>query len=219
MVGYTDAAKISYMNKVFTDSYKSPASVVVVDSIETIIDYIPIGPRFSAPVLVALKVLIRKMPPKVIIRSSSCTLPNPKSLQLSIWKGRRLLVLATSSNRHMIEEMDMINIFDSEIAINTLTSLESIMAVVESVDLFKPNDQGYKQIQGLLQRKVEERNLRLEIGIKRLLSLIEMARQDVDNTREFMSRVALRDVYMPVNKKSFKLITRYTLQLESLLNL
>lgn len=65
MVGYSDAAKIQYMNKVFTDAHKSPFSVVVVDSIETIIDYIPIGPRFSAPVLVALKVLMRKLPPKV----------------------------------------------------------------------------------------------------------------------------------------------------------
>ena len=91
-------------------------------------------------------------------------------------------MLATTSNRHMIEEMDMINIFDSEIAINTLISLDSIMAVIESVDLFKPSDQGYQEIQDLLERKVTERNLRLEIGIKRLLSLIEMARQDVDNT-------------------------------------
>jgi len=65
MVGYTDASKIQYMSKIFTDAHKSPMSVIVVDSVETIIDYIPVGPRFSAPVLVALKVLMRKLPPKV----------------------------------------------------------------------------------------------------------------------------------------------------------
>lgn len=37
MVGFADSAKISYINKVFSDSYRSPMSVVVVDSIETII--------------------------------------------------------------------------------------------------------------------------------------------------------------------------------------
>lgn len=37
MIGYTESAKIGYLNKVFSDSYKSPMSVVVVDSIERII--------------------------------------------------------------------------------------------------------------------------------------------------------------------------------------
>jgi vesicle-fusing ATPase len=84
----------------------------------------------------------------------------------------------------MIEEMDLLNSFDSEIAINTLNTLESIMAVVEAVDLYKPNQPGYNQIQSLLARRSQEGSLRLEIGIKRLLSLIEMARQDLDDPGE-----------------------------------
>lgn len=99
-------------------------------------------------------------------------------------QNRRLLVLATTTNRNMIEEMDLLNSFDSEIAINTLNTLESIMAVVEAVDLYKPNQPGYNQIQTLLARRSQEGNLRLEIGIKRLLSLIEMARQDLDDPGE-----------------------------------
>jgi vesicle-fusing ATPase len=65
MVGMNEAQKIAYINKVFNDAYKSPLSVVVVDSIERIIEWVPIGPRFQNPVLQALGVLLGKRPPKV----------------------------------------------------------------------------------------------------------------------------------------------------------
>ena len=37
MVGFSEAQKISAMNKVFADSYKSPTSIVVVDNIERLL--------------------------------------------------------------------------------------------------------------------------------------------------------------------------------------
>jgi vesicle-fusing ATPase len=36
MVGFGEAAKVQYISKVFNDSYKSPASLIVVDNIERI---------------------------------------------------------------------------------------------------------------------------------------------------------------------------------------
>ena len=65
MVGFSEMAKIQYLNKVFTDAYKSPQNIVVVDNIERIIEWVPIGPRFSNPVLQALMVLLTKKPPNV----------------------------------------------------------------------------------------------------------------------------------------------------------
>jgi vesicle-fusing ATPase len=70
MVGFSEMAKIQYLNKVFTDAYKSPQNIVVVDNIERIIEWVPIGPRFSNPVLQALMVLLTKQPPTV----SQCSL-------------------------------------------------------------------------------------------------------------------------------------------------
>jgi vesicle-fusing ATPase len=67
MVGFSEMAKIQYLNKVFTDAYKSPLNIVVVDNIERIIEWVPIGPRFSNPVLQALMVLLTKKPPAVSI--------------------------------------------------------------------------------------------------------------------------------------------------------
>lgn len=65
MVGMGEMAKIQYLNKIFTDAYKSPQNIVVVDNIERIIDWVPIGPRFSNLVLQTLMVLLTKQPPNV----------------------------------------------------------------------------------------------------------------------------------------------------------
>lgn len=37
MVGFNESAKIQYLHKVFSDSYKSPLSVIVIDGIERIL--------------------------------------------------------------------------------------------------------------------------------------------------------------------------------------
>lgn len=162
MIGFSESQKINYLNKVFSDSYKSPTSVIVVDSIERIIDWTPIGARFSNAVLQALLVLMTKRPPK----------------------GNRLLVLATSSNKEMLRQMEMLENFDSEISVLPVMSLEAIMTVVEAVDMYKPEDDGYRKIQQSLAAAGYVDEERVNIGVKRLLSLIEMARQDMDDPGE-----------------------------------
>ncbi|KAG6898704.1 hypothetical protein C0995_008727, partial [Termitomyces sp. Mi166 len=59
MVGYSESQKVAAITKVFADSYKSPLSVVVVDNIERLIDWTPMGARFSNVVLQTLLVLFR----------------------------------------------------------------------------------------------------------------------------------------------------------------
>lgn len=48
MVGFREDQKVAYLNKVFTDSYKSPLSVVVVDNIERILGPSPHLHRFAS---------------------------------------------------------------------------------------------------------------------------------------------------------------------------
>ena len=45
MVGYSEFAKVAKINKVFEDAYKSPQSVIVIDEIERLLDYVPMGQR------------------------------------------------------------------------------------------------------------------------------------------------------------------------------
>ena len=62
-VGYSEYAKIQAIVKVFEDAYKSPLSLIILDDIERLIEFIHIGPRFSNLILQALLVLIKKCPP------------------------------------------------------------------------------------------------------------------------------------------------------------
>lgn len=65
MVGFTEQAKVTALQKAFEDAYKSPAAVLVLDDIERLLGYVSIGPTFSNFVLQNLLVLLKRRPPKV----------------------------------------------------------------------------------------------------------------------------------------------------------
>ncbi|CAO3701025.1 unnamed protein product [Rhizopus microsporus] len=163
MVGMTESAKVNEINKIFNDSYKSPVSVIVIDGIERLLDYVPIGPRFSNGVLQALLVLLKKKPPK----------------------DRRLLILATTSQRHILDEMGMIPEFSNEIYIPPISTIEGIEIVLQTVDLFTEAEHN-QAMSYLRQSSIEDR---IAIGIKKLLMIIEMARQDEDKVGKFVSAI------------------------------
>lgn len=66
LAGYRDEfAKKDYIHKVFTDAYKSPISLLILDEFESLIEWNDIGPRFSMTLLGLLTTLIAANPPKV----------------------------------------------------------------------------------------------------------------------------------------------------------
>ncbi|TIB10544.1 hypothetical protein E3P89_02804 [Wallemia ichthyophaga] len=154
MVGFSEAQKIAHMNTVFNDSYKSPLSIVVIDQIERLFDYVPIGPRFSNNVLQALLVLLGKRPPK----------------------GRRLLILATTSNRPILTDMDAIATFDAQIHVPSIAKLRHVDLVLRQVGLFD-DEQAHERAMELLHQAQLNESGKLLIGIKRLLAVAEMAKQ------------------------------------------
>ena len=98
MIGYSDMAKCQEIHKAFLDSYKSPLSLIFIDDIERIIDYVAIGPRFSNVVLQTLLVLLKKVPPD---------------------HGRRLLIIGTTSCPHLLQDLGLVQAF----GVNQSTSL------------------------------------------------------------------------------------------------
>lgn len=80
-VGYSELGKISQIVKIFEDAYKSPLSLIVLDDIERLIEFIHIGPRFSNSILQTLLVLIKKKP------------PNP---------DRKLMIIGTTSMKSIL---------------------------------------------------------------------------------------------------------------------
>ncbi|CAO3592385.1 unnamed protein product [Absidia cylindrospora] len=163
MVGMTENAKINEINKVFNDSYKSPLSVIVIDNIERLLDWVDIGPRFSNSILQALLILLKKPPPK----------------------DRRLLIIATTSQRKILKQMDMIDAFAAEIMVPTITSLSEVDIVLKEMELFDEQERS----DALIELGTVE-NMTLSIGIKKLLMVIEMARQDSDKVNKFVNTIS-----------------------------
>jgi len=156
MVGFNEMNKISHLTKVFEDAYKSTLNIVVVDQIERLIDWVPIGPRFSNAVLQTLVVLLRKPPPR----------------------GRRLLILATSTERSVLSQLDLLNSFDAEIAVPNVANQKELQAVLGELGLFAHQDQG----RVLAEIEQYTGTKELNVGIKKVLMAAETARQDVNDT-------------------------------------
>ncbi|XP_033628935.1 vesicle-fusing ATPase-like [Asterias rubens] len=147
MVGFSESAKCQAIKKIFEDAYKSHVSCVVVDDIERLLDYVPLGPRFSNLVLQALLVLLKKIPPK----------------------GKKLLIIGTTSQKEVLQQMEMVATFNAHIHVSNLSTGEQLCAVVEDLDCFTSAERT------TLENKL--RGKRLCIGIKKLLVLLELVRQ------------------------------------------
>ncbi|KAF0990518.1 hypothetical protein HZS_3406 [Henneguya salminicola] len=104
MVGYTELAKCQYLKQVFDDACKSELSCIVLDNIERILEYVPIGPRFSNTVLQTLLVLLNKRLPS----------------------KHKLLVIATTSYISVMEEMGVSQIFTRTLAVPQITEIKEI---------------------------------------------------------------------------------------------
>jgi vesicle-fusing ATPase len=114
MIAFNESAKSLHIRKVFDDAYRSTLSCVVVDNIERLLDYGPIGPRYSNIALQTLLVLLKKQPPK----------------------GRKLLIICTSSRRQVLEDMEMLSAFTSILHVPNLSTPDHLMAVLEDSDVF-----------------------------------------------------------------------------------
>ncbi|KAJ3395955.1 transport between ER and Golgi ATPase protein [Lobulomyces angularis] len=161
MVGYSEASKMTHINKIFNDAYKSPLSVIVVDCIERILDWVPIGPRFSNSVLQTLLVLFKKPPPN----------------------DRKLLILATTTNKNVLEQMDFVDAFNTDLYVPNIVDLNSVSKVIEELQLFNQNDLN-RSLSILRDGGIGDN---LSVGVKKLLMISEMARQDVDKVDKFVS--------------------------------
>ncbi|XP_064780118.1 vesicle-fusing ATPase isoform X1 [Oncorhynchus masou masou] len=147
MIGHSEIAKCQAIKKIFEDAYKSQLSCVVVDDIERLLDYVPIGPRFSNLVLQALLVLLKKPPPK----------------------GRKLLIIGTTSRKDVLQEMEMLDAFSTTIHIPNISRGEQLVEALEMLGSFQEKERA------AIAKAVKSQAV--WIGIKKLTMVIEMAVQ------------------------------------------
>ena len=105
MIGFNEMSEDNYLNMVPENAHKSSLNLVIVDSIEWILEFVPIGLQFSDAVLQIFLVLLRKQPPN----------------------DRRLLILAMTTQRSVLARMSLLDSFDGAIAPTELESGLSLL--------------------------------------------------------------------------------------------
>ena len=72
LIGKSELYKVNFIVKCFDDAFKTPRSLIILDDLERIVEYVESGRRFNNNILQCLLVHIKKLPPKV--ENSICVL-------------------------------------------------------------------------------------------------------------------------------------------------
>lgn len=100
-----------------------------------------------------------------------------------------MLVIATSSLRPVLTEIGLSEGFDSELRVPPISNLTALEYVLSEVRLFETGNERRSAIRmledaGFAADSRDETSSKLHIGIKKLLSIVEMARQEPNNVAE-----------------------------------
>ncbi|KAF5574726.1 vesicle-fusing ATPase [Fusarium pseudoanthophilum] len=105
-----DIAKSEFITKTFNDAQKSAVSLLILDSIEKLIGWNPIGPRFSATIANTISALVAK----------------------DAVQGHRLLIFATTSKLSILEELELSKDFSRDVYVPTVSNLRELKTVLQS---------------------------------------------------------------------------------------
>eukprot|EP01016_Furgasonia_blochmanni_P008210 TRINITY_DN13305_c0_g1_i12.p1 TRINITY_DN13305_c0_g1~~TRINITY_DN13305_c0_g1_i12.p1 ORF type:complete len:307 (-),score=85.55 TRINITY_DN13305_c0_g1_i12:85-1005(-) len=108
-VGYSELGKINAMVKIFDDAYRSPLSVIILDDLERLFEYVDIGARFSNAILQTIMVLVKRLPKK------------PES---------RLLIIGTSGSTEILKNVGLYQAFNIVVNVPMLEQASEIAAVL-----------------------------------------------------------------------------------------
>ncbi|KAG6424379.1 hypothetical protein SASPL_114797 [Salvia splendens] len=117
MIGLSEATKCAQIVKVFEDAYRSPLSIIILDDIERLLEYVAIGPRFSNLISQTLLVLLKRLPPK----------------------GKKVLVIGTTSEVHFLESVGIRDSFSVTYNVPTLKT-EDAKKVLQQLNVFSSDD-------------------------------------------------------------------------------
>ncbi|KAF2303332.1 hypothetical protein GH714_016817 [Hevea brasiliensis] len=117
MIGLHESTKCAQIVKVFEDAYKSPLSIIILDDIERLLEYVAIGPRFSNLISQTLLVLLKRLPPK----------------------GKKLMVIGTTSEVGFLDSIGICDAFSVTYHVPTLKA-EDAKKVLRQLNVFARED-------------------------------------------------------------------------------
>jgi len=154
LMAMSEAVRVVKIADVIANAYKSRLAMLIVDNLEQLIDYVPIGPRFSNSILQLLQVLFTRRPPN----------------------DHSLLVLATSSQKSVMQQLGLSRVFTKQIKVPSMKSLRSVFVVLDRV--YSADE--LAGIRSVLQEKVPG-DARIVVSVKKLINLALICRQDSEN--------------------------------------
>ncbi|KAL2892077.1 Vesicle-fusing ATPase [Bienertia sinuspersici] len=117
MIGLGESTKCAHIVKVFEDAYRSPLSIIILDDIERLVEYVAIGPRFSNIISQTLMVLLKRLPPL----------------------GKKLLVIGTTSEVGFLDSIGIRDTFSVTYNVPTLKT-EDARKVLQQLNVFSEDD-------------------------------------------------------------------------------
>lgn len=108
----TEHQKYTHITSIFEDAYRSSASIIILDDLEGLLDYVPMGPRFSNSILQLLKTLTKKYSSK-----------------------NKLVVIGTCSNGNIdiLKELGLYNQYDFKLEMTDITVQSDYQNVINTL--------------------------------------------------------------------------------------
>lgn len=132
--------------------------MIVIDAIEKIFEFNPIGPRFSLAVLGTLDTVLTERPPP----------------------GHHLLILTTTSHRQALADLGLRPAFKHQVHVPAITSLPGLGAVLGTY--LGPAD--VADILECVRQDIATSGARFAIGVQDLLAVVAHAAGDEENAKE-----------------------------------
>lgn len=169
--GMTDIGKVAHIQKVFSDAYKSDHSVILLDNFEKLIDFVPVGPRFSAVVLSALTAQIPELPPH----------------------GRKLLILATTARRsELVNQLGISRSdFQQQIPVPSISGPPELYRALELLGALGGERERQEAVRLIMEGVADGEYL--GIGIKDLLTAVKKA-GDAETLAEDVQAIRVVDL-------------------------
>ena len=140
-------AKIRAIYKTFSNAYKSEVSCVILDDIESLIEYVPIGMRFNMSLVQTIMTLIKDMPPR----------------------GKKLMIIATTSNPSLLKELGLYQQFTHTMSAPMVQTVSALLDIVETLEAFSR-----EEVEELREHLKE---VHVNVGIKKLINICMTAKQ------------------------------------------
>jgi vesicle-fusing ATPase len=136
LVGLSESSKADNIIKCFEDAHRSPLSIIIIDDIERILEFVPIGPRFSNTILQLLMVYFKKNPPE----------------------DRQLLIIGTTSNKFILDQMGLFTNVTDMINIPEIETNEAFINILNKMS-FSYTDEEYIKLQSCFNKKIAIKKL------------------------------------------------------------